>query len=170
VIRFASVLLSAVLMLSAIQQKGCEKRDVQGGQATAGGTAETTPAAAEREVRAQMEQLRVAFESKQLNAVMRAIDPVGLDAYAGFEDQISTLLEATAELRLFFRPASVQVRPATANQPARAQALVDAEMVYSLKSNPSQQKRKTGQLQMDFVQGELGWRIVRIEPRSFFTP
>jgi hypothetical protein len=101
---------------------------------------------------------------------MRAVDPTGLRVYPAFEGQISSRMDSTSELRLFFRSANVQVHAGSgADKPATAQALVDAEMVYALKTSPTQQKHKTGQLQMDLVQSDAGWRFVKIEPHSFFT-
>ncbi len=167
----ASLLLGALLLVPTTQQKGCDKGSAGSKPASATPAGEWDAAAAERTVRRQVEDLRLAFESKQTSGVMRAVDPNGLSAYAGFEDQISNLMDSTSELRLFFRSANVQVHAAAGkDKPATAQALVDAEMVYSLKSAPTQQKRKTGQLQMDLAQGDAGWRFVKIEPRSFFTP
>ncbi|MBI1750949.1 MAG: hypothetical protein HY234_04515 [Acidobacteria bacterium] len=164
-----SLLLGALLLVPTMQQKGCDKGATGKPSATPAG--EFDASAAERTVRRQVEDLRLAFESKQTRGVMRAVDPTGLSAYAGFEDQISNLMDSTSELRLFFRAANVQVRAAQGpDKPAMAQAFVDAEMVYALKSSPTQQKRKTGQLQLELVQGEMGWRFVKIEPRSFFTP
>ena len=166
-----SLFLGLLLLLPATQQKGCDKTGKGTTQPTPAATSESDPRVAERTVRSQIENLRLAFESKMARGVMREIDPAGLSAYGAFEDQISNLMDATTELRVFFRSANVQVRRAEGpDKPARAQAVVDAEMVYSLKANPTQQKRKTGQLQMDLVMGELGWRFVKIEPRSFFTP
>ena len=164
----ASLLLGALLLTPAIQQKGCDQSAPKPPATPAG---EFDAATAERDVRRQVDDLRLAFESKQVRGVMRAIDPTGLSAYPAFEDQISNLLDSTSDLRLFFRSANVQVRAGSgADKPATAQALVDAEMVYALKTSPTQQKRKTGQLQMDLVQSDVGWRFVKIEPRSFFTP
>ena len=166
----ASLLLGALLLTPAMPQKGCHQyKEAAKPSATPAG--EFDAVAAEREVRRQVDGLRLAFESKQTRGVMRAVDPTGLSAYAGFEDQITDLMDSTAELRLFFRSANVQVRPGDGvNKPAMAQALVDAEMVYALKTSPTQQKRKSGQLQMDLAHGAAGWRFVKIEPRSFFTP
>jgi hypothetical protein len=165
----ASLLLGALLLFPTMQQKGCDQKDAAKPPATPAG--EFDAAAAERDVRRQVDDLRLAFESKQSRGVMRAVDPTGLSAYSAFEDQITNLMDSTSELRLFFRSANVQVRAGSgADKPATAQALVDAEMVYALKLSPTQQKRKTGQLQMDLVQSDAGWRFVKIEPRSFFTP
>jgi hypothetical protein len=165
----ASLLLGALLLAPAMQQKGCDQKGAATPSATPAG--EFNSAAAERDVRRQIEDLRVAFESKQTRGVMRAIDPTGISAYSSFEDQISSLMDSTSELRLSFRSANLQVRAGSGtDKPATAQAAVDAEMVYSLKSSPAQQKRKTGKLQMDLVLGEAGWRFTKLEPRSFFTP
>ncbi len=165
----SSLLLGTLLLLPMAQEKGCGK-----GSTTPKAPAQTgefDAAVAERTVRRQIDDLRLALESKQVTGVMRTIDPNGISGYAGFEDQISSLMESTTELRVFFRSANLQVKPPEGpNKPAHAQAMVDAEMVYSLKASPTQQKRKTGQLQMDLVQSEAGWRFVKIEPRSFFTP
>ena len=164
-----SLLLGALLLAPTMQQKGCDQKGAAPPSATPAG--EFNAAAAERDVRRQVDDLRLAFESKQTRGVMRAVDPTGLSAYSAFEDQITNLMDATSELRLFFRSANVQVRAGSgADKPAAAQALVDAEMLYAMKASPTQQKRKTGQLQMDLVQSEAGWRFVKIEPRSFFTP
>jgi len=169
----ASLLLSAVLIVPAVQQKGCDKGAAgkAGTPSAPAATGEFDSAAEERAVRKQVEELRVAFESKQVSGVMRAIVPTELSAYASFEDQVSDLMQATAELRLNFRSANIQLHRAEGpDKLARAQVVVDAEMVYSLKANRTQEKRRTGQLQMDLIQGELGWRFAKIEPRSFFTP
>ena len=164
----ASLLMGALLLFPTMQQKGCDQNAPKPPATPAG---EFDSATAERDVRRQVDDLRLAFESKQTRGVMRAVDPTGLSAYPAFEDQISNLLDSTSELRLFFRSANVQVRAGSgADKPATAQALVDAEMVYALKTSPTQQKRKTGQLQMDLVQSDVGWRFIKIEPRSFFTP
>jgi len=163
----ASLLLGALLLVPTLQQKGCDQNAPKAPPTPAG---EFDASKAERDVRRQVEDLRLAFESKQTNGVMRALDPTSLSAYSAFEDQITNLMDSTSELRLFFRSANVQVRAATAGKPAMAQAMVDAEMVYSLKSSPTQQKRKTDRLQMDLVLSESGWRFTKLEPRSFFTP
>lgn len=163
----ASLLLGALLLVPTLQQKGCDQNAPKAPPTPAG---EFDAAKAERDVRRQVEDLRLAFESKQTTGVMRALDPTGLSAYSAFEDQVTNLVNSTTELRMFFRSASVQVHAATAGKPAMAQAMVDAEMVYSLKASPTQQKRKSDRLQMDFELGESGWRFTKLEPRSFFTP
>jgi hypothetical protein len=173
VIRFDSLLLSAALALTVIQQKGCEKKPSAGGgtgSAAPSAASETDASAAERDVRRKIEELRGALESRMARSVMREIDPTELSAYAGFEDQVTALMDSTSDLRVFFRPGNVQVRPGSGTTPARAQAQVDAEMRYTLKSAPGQEKQKRQQLLMDFVKSESGWRIAKIEPRSFFTP
>jgi hypothetical protein len=159
-------------LLIPAQQKGCSQGGSSSGsgQTTATGS-EFDATAAEREVRRKLDDFRAALESKQARSALREIDPTGLDAYAGFEDQLTSLMDATSELRIFFRPSTVQARPGTSTDPApRAQAQVDAEMVYTLKSAPTQEKRKSSRLQFDFSKGDAGWRITKIEPRSFFTP
>lgn len=171
-LRATSLLLSFLLISFATQQKGCDKSGGATSQpAATAASGETDPAALDRLVRQRVEDLRVSFESRMVRGVMREIDPVDFNAYTGFEDQMSALFDATAELRLFFRPASVQTKAAEGmNKPARAIVNVDAEMAYALKSNPTNQLRKRASLQMELVKSEAGWRFVRIEPRSFFTP
>lgn len=175
-LRASSLVVSFVLLGALFQQKSCDKQPATSGTAGSGSgssaprAGETDTNAAEREIRRKIDDLRNALESKMARSVIREMDPVETSNYAGFEEQIQALMDSTSELRLFLRPAGIQVKPAEAGRPARAQAQVDAEMRYALKSNPSQQKEKRQQLLMDFVQGELGWRIAKIEPRSFFTP
>ncbi len=177
-----SLFLSLLLMTLALQQKSCDKKPATAGGGSTGsapsasvGTASVSGAdidvnAAEREIRRKIEDLRGAFESKMARSVTREMDPNETSAYAGFEEQIQSLMDNTTDLQLFLRPANIQVRPAEQGRPPRAQAQVDAEMRYSLKSSSAQQKQKRQQLLMDFVKSPQGWRIARIEPRSFFTP
>jgi len=165
--RFATAFFSIALLLPLLQQKGCEPKSQQ----PAPGTAEFDPVTAERDVRRQIENLRVTLESKQARSVMREIDTSGMEGALSFEDQLTRFFEATTELRLHFRTANVQVRPAEGTRsPARAIAQVDAEMIYALKAAPTQSQRKAGQLTLELVLTTQGWRYVRIDPASFFAP
>ena len=168
--RVATAFLSIALFLPLIQQKACEPKGPQGG-AGAPGSSEMDPVAAERAVRQELEKFRVAVESKMARSVMREIDPTRLNAAPAFEDQLTQFFAATSELRLFFRAANVQVRAAEgAGKPASAVAQVDAQMSYSLKSNPAQTLQKSAQLTFELIFTDRGWLYARIEPAGFFAP
>jgi hypothetical protein len=177
-LRTFPLLLCALLLLQSSQQKGCSKGGASSqGSASGGAAAGAAPggefdaAAEERRVRAEIDQLRLALESKMPRSVTSMFNSSATDAFPGLEDLMQNLAASASELRVFFRPANVQVRPAEGSgRPMRAQAQVDAEMVYTLKSAPGQEKRKTGQLLLDLEKNERGWQFVRIEPRSFFVP
>ena len=165
--RFATAFFSIAILLPLLQQKGCEPKPAQ----PASGAAEIDPVAAERDVRRQIENLRSTLESKQARSVMREIETSAMEGALAFEDQLTRFYEATTEVRLHFRTANVQVRAADGvRSPARAIAQVDAEMVYALKSAPTQSQRKAGQLTFELVYATQGWRFVRIDPASFFAP
>lgn len=166
--RVLGVLVVALLFLGAFEEKGCKQKE---GPASRSGGPEGVPSelASQREVERTIESLRLALEGHSLRSFMEGIDPVMFDDYAGFEERLERLLQETSELRVLFRVANVQVRPAVKDQPARAQAQVDAEMVFTPKDKPQASQRKSASLTMSFEYGAKGWRLTRLQPRDFFS-
>ena len=163
--RVLGILVTLLLFLGASQEKGCKQQ-----QAASPGAEEIpTALASQREVERTIESLRVALEGHSLRSFMEGVDPVMFDDYAGFEERLERLLRERGELRVFFRTANVQVRPAVKNQPARAQAQIDAEMVFAPKDKPDQSQRRHAQLLMNFEYSAKGWRLTRLQPRDFFS-
>lgn len=81
-----------------------------------------------------------------------------------FEDAVTQLFRQAAELRVFLRPASTEVRG------NRATMIVDAEMIFSRRDRPGVDQRRRDRMQLDFVWTAQGWKIYQITPREFFLP
>jgi len=94
----------------------------------------------------------------------RTIDADRFFGYPRFEEELTVFLRSLGELRLFVREVSVQVGV------NRAVMLVDAEMGFSLRRDPSQSSQRRAQIQFDFQRTEQGWKITEITPRTFFLP
>lgn len=164
------VLVALMLFLGASQEKGCQQK--QGGPP--GGTAQPgegapTPLEMQREVERALESLRVALEGHSLRSFVDGVDPVMFNNYADLEENLDALLRGTTELRVSFRPSNIQVRPAAKDQPARAQAQVAAEMIFTTKAKPNESQRRQAQLIMDFEYSVQGWRLTRLQPQNFFS-
>ncbi len=121
----------------------------------------------------------LATERKNLSRVLRALS----DAVEGnsprrlrdlmderfydlprFEDQISDFLRNNAELRMYLRESSAEVKG------DKATLIVDADMTFALKSSANVEKKRRERIQFDFVRTATGWKIFEITPRRFFTP
>lgn len=163
--RVLGVLITLFLFLGAFQEKGCKQKETK----PAGGEGVPTELAGQREIERVIESLRTALEGHSLRSFMDRLDPVMFDDYAGFEERTDRLLRETTELRVNFRVANVQVRPAAKEQPARAQAQVDAEMIFSTKAKPGESVRRHAQLTMSFEYSAQGWRLTRLQPKDFFS-
>ena len=121
----------------------------------------------------------LATERKNLSRVLRALT----DAVEGnsprrlsdlmderfydlprFEDQVTDFLRENAELRMYMRESTAEVKG------DKATLIVDADMTYALKASASVEKKRRERIQFDFVRTATGWKIFEIKPRSFFTP
>ena len=124
-----------------------------------------SPEAAAREKRAISRVLRDfgdGFESKSPRRVTENLDE-RFDDFPRFEDLVTQFLEQSGEMRLFLRESSAEVKG------DRGVLTVDAEMIFSKKSDSKEQRRKA-RVQFDFTRTEKGWKILEISPRGFFTP
>lgn len=84
--------------------------------------------------------------------------------YPRFEEGVEEFLRSTGEMRLFVRQVNVQI------QKDKAVMIVDGEMRYSPRSDPSQQQRRATSITFDFQRTAKGWKITEINPRNFFLP
>ncbi|MBI1750625.1 MAG: hypothetical protein HY234_00070 [Acidobacteria bacterium] len=121
----------------------------------------------------------IAAERKSLTRVLRALT----DAVEGssprrlrdllderfydfprFEDQVTDFLRDNAEIRMYLRESTAEVKG------DKATLIVDADMTYALKATPTAQQKRRERIQFDFVRTAAGWKIYEITPRRFFTP
>ena len=83
--------------------------------------------------------------------------------YSGFRDQIYQLFQRYDRLRV-----SYHVKQ-TVDEAASCIAIVD----FTLETTPFDDTqlpiRRTGQLRFSFARGSKDWKIVDIQPRSFFN-
>ncbi|MFQ5724136.1 MAG: hypothetical protein ACE5G6_06550 [Terriglobia bacterium] len=84
--------------------------------------------------------------------------------YPRFEEGVTDFLRSVSEMRVFTREVNVQV------EGARAEMIVEAEMVYAPRQDPDQTVRRRQRITIDFQRTSEGWLIVEINPRSFFLP
>lgn len=104
------------------------------------------------------------FEGKSPRRVTENINGEKFDDFPRFEDLVTEFLKASGEMRVFLREASGEVKG------DHATLTVDAEMVFSLKSNPTKEQRRKQRIQFDFIRTHKGWKIYEITPRQFFEP
>jgi hypothetical protein len=104
-----------------------------------------------------------AFESRSPRTARGYLDERFYD-FPRFEDQVTRFIQQNVDLRIFLRESSVEVKD------DRATMIVDAEMIYTLKSNPAADQKREQRIQFDFVRTDKGWKIYEITPRAFFTP
>jgi hypothetical protein len=103
------------------------------------------------------------FEGRSPRRVTELLDEQ-FDDLPRFEDAVTQFLESSAEMRVFLRESTSEVKA------DKATLIADAQMIYSLKSDPGRELRRRQRIQVDFVRRERGWKIYEIHPREFFEP
>jgi hypothetical protein len=110
-----------------------------------------------------LRDFREALEGSTVRRVMETLDD-SMAELPRFEDQLTALLRQTLERRVFFRESSWDIKG------DRASVLVDAEMILTARSRARTEERRRERIQFDFVRTSKGWKIMEINPRSFFAP
>lgn len=103
------------------------------------------------------------FEGSTPRRVTELLDANFYD-FPRFEDQVTQFIQQNAEMRIFLRESTSEVKG------DKATLIVDADMTFADKSNPAAQKKRRERIQFDFVRTPKGWKIYEINPRSFFVP
>lgn len=128
----------------------------------------TEPTGSEADIRKALTQTLRDFTNGFEGQMPRsALDTVLTDRfydYPRFEDGVEQFLRSTSELRIFTRQVNVQLKE------DRAVMIVDAEMQFTPRSDPTRQQRRSTQITFDFQRTPKGWKITEINPRSFFLP
>ena len=81
-----------------------------------------------------------------------------------FEEGVTVLLRSVGEMRIYTREVNTQI------EGDRAVMIIDAEMVFSSREDPSHSQRRQERITFDFQRTPDGWKITEINPRSFFQP
>ena len=146
------------------EKKAPEKKATKPAQPVAGAdeTGEV-PAPERRALTRVLRNLQNALEGNSPRQFAENVDERFYD-FPRFEDQVTDFLKQNAELRLFLREVSAEVKG------DRATLLVDAEMSFATKAQPTAQQKRERRVQFDFVRTAKGWKIYEISPRGFFTP
>ncbi len=150
---------------STEKNKEKKKKKTQSTEAASG--AGESPEAVAKDRRAISRVLRDlgdGFEGKSARRVAENINDEKFDDFPRFEDLVTQFLQSSGEMRVFFRESSGEVKG------DRATLIVDAEMIYSLKNNPTRDLRRKERIQFDFMRTKKGWKIYEITPRQFFEP
>jgi hypothetical protein len=121
-------------------------------------------AGARRAVKRVLSDLQDGFEGHSPRRVTDSLDE-RFDDLPRFEDAVTQFLERTSEMRINLRESTTEVKG------DHATVIVDAEMIYTDKSRPTQDQRRRQRIQFDFVYNpKKGWKIFEITPRQFFEP
>jgi hypothetical protein len=131
-------------------------------QEAAGVESEELSAAERRAISRVLRNLSSAMEGNSPRQFTVLLDERFYD-FPRFEDGVTEFLKGSAEMRLFLREVSTEVKG------DRATLLVDAEMTFASKDQPTAQQKRTQRIQFDFVRTGKGWKIYEISPRGFFT-
>lgn len=146
------------------QQKEKAKKKSKKGEPVAGPDESADVTARERRaITRVLRDFGDGFEGNSPHRVMENLDE-RFDDLPRFEDQVTAFLKQSGEMRIFLREASAEVKG------DHAVVIVDAEMIYTAKTNPGPQQRRKERIQFDFNRTDKGWKIYEITPRRFFTP
>jgi hypothetical protein len=143
------------------QEKKAEKKKPEAQSSTA-----AEPVDIEKEkrtVKRVLRSLQDGFEGKSPRRVTELIDSTIFYDFPRFEDQVTKFLEQSGEMRMYFRESTAEVKG------DKATLIVDADMTFSSKTNPSAEQKRRERIQFDFVKTSKGWKIYEISPRTFFT-
>ena len=159
---------SALLLAQATEEKPKEEKKEKKDKKKKSKEEGTEPTGSDAEIRRALTQtLRGFVNGYEGQSPRSALENVLTDRfydYPRFEDGVEEFLRSTGELRIFTRQVNVQVKE------DRAVMIVDAEMQFSPRSDPSRQQRRSTQITFDFQRTPKGWKITEISPRSFFLP
>lgn len=146
------------------KDKKKEKKKKPGEPVPGPGESSDAAAADRRAITRVLRNFGDGFEGHSPRGVAENLDE-RFEDFPRFEDAVTEFLKQTSEMRLFLREASSEVKG------DHATLIVDGEVVFNVKANPTQEHRRKQRIQFDFVYTERkGWKIYEISPRQFFTP
>ena len=121
-------------------------------------------AGAKRAIKRVVSDVQDGFEGRSPRRVTDSLDE-HFDDFPRFEDAVTQFLEHSGEMRINFRESSTEIKG------DHATVIVDAEMIFTDKTKPTQDQRRRQRIQFDFVfNPKKGWKILEITPRQFFEP
>jgi hypothetical protein len=110
-----------------------------------------------------LNDLRDGLEGHSQRLMLSAFDGDKMNGYLQFEDQIEAMFQKYSMFTVHFRIAQSSV------EGPKGIVLVDFQMEETPSgSNPSP-VRKSSQVRIELERGRKGWKIVDINPRSFFS-
>ncbi|HWQ03439.1 MAG TPA: hypothetical protein VNL38_03070 [Candidatus Nitrosotenuis sp.] len=121
------------------------------------------PAAERKNLTRVVRSLGDALESGMARRVTELLDERFYD-FPRFEDQVTQFLQDNREIRIYFRESTAEVKG------DKATLIVDADMTFATKANPTAEQKRRERIQFDFVRSSAGWKIYEITPRRFFVP
>jgi hypothetical protein len=117
-----------------------------------------------KEVARVLRGFQEGFEGKSSRRVTEMLDSKTFYDFPRFEESVQQFLDGSSEMRMFFRQSTSEVKG------DKATLIVDAEMIFSSKSNAAADQKRKERIQFDFIKTPKGWKIYEISPRTFFTP
>ena len=110
-----------------------------------------------------LQQLTEALEGHNDRLMLAAFDVNKMDGYLNFEGQIAALFERYDSFRVHFR-----ISQAT-TEASKGVVLADIEMEEIPRSANAQPIRRRDQIRFEMERGNKTWKIVDLQPRSFFS-
>ena len=102
------------------------------------------------------------IEGQSTFSIRQVIDDKNFYDYPRFEEELERLFRSVAEMRIYTRRVNVQ------SNDERAIAVVEVDLEFVDRLNPTQRTRRREQLTFDFHRTPRGWKITEIKPREFF--
>lgn len=103
------------------------------------------------------------LEGQSASSIRRVIDDKTFYDYPRFEDELDRLFRSVGEMRVFVRRVNVQT-----NSDDRAVAVVEVELEFADRVDPSRRESRRARITFDFQRTPKGWKITEIKPREFF--
>lgn len=146
------------------EKKSDKKDKKQPKESEATGNEPLDMAAERKNIQRVLRSFQDGFEGKSPRRVAELLDSATFYDFPRFEDLVTQFLEQNAEMRMYLRESTAEVKG------NKATLIVDADMTFTDKSNPSAEKKRRQRIQFDFIRTPKGWKIYEINPRTFFTP
>lgn len=122
-----------------------------------------SPAFSARVAQAALDRLLQGFQDNNPVRVMSVFDRDKLADYAGLDERVHSLMQEYEGFRGFFH---VQT---ASEQNGRGEAVADFQFEKVPFDGANAPQRRNGQVRIELERGPKEWKIVRFEPRGFFT-
>jgi hypothetical protein len=112
---------------------------------------------------AALDHIQQGLDTHDADLLLSAFDPGGMQDYAGFRDQVRSFFVKYGSFRAFYSIAELRA------QNGRGIVLADFYLEAVPASDNALPARTHAQIRFEMAAGGGRWRIVNLDPRSFFS-